>query len=109
MVVRGGGAGSVLTPGCGVVDARQHDRAVGGRRFDDGRVAAGKTCGPAAPLRPGKLIHQRALPGLAERTGHHLQHEPCGRGLGQLGNGELLQFAENRKSGMKGLSDACRG
>jgi putative transposase len=42
---------------------------------------------------------QRAAGG----TGHHLQHEPRWRGLGQLGHGELLQLAEDRAHSPQGL------
>lgn len=41
--------------------------------------------------------------GVAQGAGHHLQHESRLRGLGQLGNGKLLQFNEYRKDCQKGL------
>ncbi len=51
-------------------------------------------------------VHQRALPGTAQGTGHHLQHEPCRRGLGQLSDGELLQLVEDRAHGPEGVPNA---
>ena len=36
-------------------------------------------------------VHRRALPASAECARHRVQHEPCWRSLGQLGNGKLLQ------------------
>ena len=56
-----------------------------------------------ALMGPGQPIHQRALPGIAQGARHHLQHEPRGRGLGQLGDGELLQFIEDRAHGQEGV------
>lgn len=46
---------------------------------------------------------------LAQGTGHHLQHEPRRRGLGQLGDGELLQFDESPTHRRPGLSDPRGG
>ena len=43
----------------------------------------------------GRPVHQRALPGVAQRARHYLQHEPRRRGLGQLSDGKLLQFIED--------------
>lgn len=60
----------------GLVDARQHDLAARGRRIDDGCVETRKARAVAASLGPRQPIHQRALPGVAAGTGHHLQHEP---------------------------------
>ena len=37
----------------GLADAGEHDLATRGGCADDGRVAPGRTCGPAAPLGPG--------------------------------------------------------
>ena len=34
---------------------------------------------------------------------HYLQHEPRRRGLGQLGDGERLQFTEDRTNGKKNV------
>ena len=51
----------------------------------------------------GSPIHQRTLPGIAQGARHHLQHESRGRGLGQLGDGELLQFIEDRAHGQEGV------
>jgi transposase InsO family protein len=50
--------------------------------------------------RPRELLHHSdqgrastpaALPASAECARHRVQHEPCWRSLGQLGNGKLLQ------------------
>ena len=60
----------------GLVDARQHDLAARGRRIDDGCVETRKARAVAASLGPRQPIHQRALPGVAAGTGHHLQYEP---------------------------------
>jgi hypothetical protein len=76
LAIRGSGAGLVLAPYRGLVDARQHDLAARGRRIDDGCVETRKARAVAASLGPRQPIHQRALPGVAAGTGHHLQHEP---------------------------------
>ncbi len=47
------------------------------------------------PLGPGQPVHQRALPGLAQGERHYLLDESRWRGVGQLGDGELLQFNED--------------
>jgi len=104
VAVRGGSARSILASSGGVVDASEHDITTGGGCADDGGVATRKADDIATPFRPGEPIHQRALPGLAQRPRHHLQHEPSGRGLGQLGDGELLQLVENRADVPQGLS-----
>ena len=69
----------------------------------------GRPAGVAASLRPGQPVHQRALPEAAQRTRHHLQHEPRRRGLGQLGDGELLQLTEDRAHGQQGLPQSRAG
>lgn len=51
-------------------------------------------------------VHHRALPRTAQGTRHHLQHEPSGRCLGQLGHGDLLQLTEDRAHRQEGVSDA---
>lgn len=75
LAVRGSGAGPVLASHRGLVDAREHDLAVGDGRANDGRMAPGKTGGTAASLGPRKSVHQRALPAVAARAGHYPQHE----------------------------------
>ena len=57
----------------------------------------------------GKPAHKRALTEAAGRTGHRVQHEPRWRGLGQLGDGELLQQLENRTDCTQGLPLARAG
>jgi hypothetical protein len=94
--VCGCGPGSVLAPHRRLVDAGQHDLAT---VADALMMAVWRRGQPAAllpSLGPGQPIHQRALPGLAQRARHYLQHEPRRRGLGQLGDGELRQFTEDR-------------
>ena len=87
-----------------LVYATQHDLATGGRCTDDGCVAAGRARGPAAPFGP-----SHSIPAAAKRARYHLQHEPCGRGVGQLGHGELLQLAQDGAHSQEGLPVAGAG
>ena len=106
LAVCGRGAGPVLQARCGLVDAEPHDLAPGSRCADDGRLAPREAAGAAASLRPGQPVHERALPGPAQSPGYPVQHEPRRRGVGQLGNGELLQLHEDRTNRTQGLPNA---
>jgi hypothetical protein len=72
-------------------------------------IALSGSCKRLASLWPGEPIHQQAVPGLAQGTWHHLPHEPCGRGVGQLGHGELLQFNEDGTHCQEGLPQPRAG
>ena len=66
----------------------------------------GETAGAAASLRPRQPIHEWALPRPAQGARHSVQHESCWRGLGQLGDGKLLQLNEDRTDRAQGLPNA---
>lgn len=80
-----------LPPGGGLVDEGRDDRRVRDRRTDDGDLAPGKAGCPAASLRPGQPVCQRAVPEAHDRQRHHLLDEPLRQCLGQCRDGELVR------------------
>ncbi len=102
-ILCGGRAGSVVPQGRRLVHEGGPRRREGHGCADDGGPARRQGRRAVASFGPGFAIHQRAVPASAPRQLHHLLDGPARRCPGQLGEGELLLFAETRTDRAQGL------